>query len=439
MNYSRLTKPFNRLLLLVGYLLIDSQHAQALVIPSIEAQVTQYVSAKQPEQLALLEQLVNINSGTANIEGVRQVGNLLKQQFDQLGFKTTWAEEPATMHRGPTLIARHEGHQGKRLLLIGHLDTVFSIDSPFQHFERHKDTATGPGVVDDKGGDVVILYALKALKAAHALDTANITVVLTGDEEDSGKPTAISRKPLIDAAKNADIALDFELAMTADTATVARRGITNWMIETQGQEAHSSDISQNHVGDGAIYELARILNALRIEQKKEAYLSINPGMVLGGTQLTYDKNNAHGAALGRENIVAKTALAIGDLRFMTEKQKLAAENTIKRLVANHLPETQATVTFQDGIPSMPPTPQNITLLNQYSAVSTQLGYGPVKAIDPKLRGAGDISHIAAFVTSALSGLGPVGTGTHSEKETLNIPSLTMQTARTAVLIYQLIT
>ncbi|WP_019217187.1 M20/M25/M40 family metallo-hydrolase [Legionella tunisiensis] len=218
------------------------QPVKAKALSSTEAQISRYVLAQRENQLNLLEKLVNINSGTENITGIKQVGTSLVPLFTQLGFATQWINTPETMHRAGTLIAQHQGHTGNRLLLIGHLDTVFPINSPLQKFIRQGDIATGPGVIDDKGGVVVILYALEALHEAHALDDATITVILTGDEEDSGKPTSISRKTLIEAARHSDIALDFEWAFTDDTATVARRGISNWLLRTQGKEAHSSEI-----------------------------------------------------------------------------------------------------------------------------------------------------------------------------------------------------
>jgi glutamate carboxypeptidase len=314
---------------------------------------------------------------------------------------------------------------------------VFPADSPFPHFERQGDVATGPGVIDDKGGVVVILYALKALQEIHALDDANITVILTGDEEDSGKPTSISRKPLIDAAKNSDIALDFEWSITSDTATIARRGIAHWAIEAHGNEAHSSEIFQKQAGYGAIYELVRILDTMRTQLSGERFLSFSPGLVLGGTTVN-SQNNIQGEAFGKGNVIAKVAIANGDLRFISEQQKNMAEKKITDIVTQHLPGTTASVTFENGIPSMPPTPANEALLRQYSEVSEDLGQGVVHPLDPGSRGAGDVSHIASIVSGALAGLGPVGMGAHSVKETLNIPSLSTQTQRASLLIYRLI-
>ena len=422
-------------ILILFFLFLFAQTASANDSSSIENQITHSVAAQQKDQLSLLENLVNINSGSANIAGVHQIGELLRPQFEALGFKVRWVEEPASMKRAGTWIAEHPGHKGKRLLLIGHLDTVFPIDSPFQHFARQGNIATGPGALDDKGGDVVILYALKALQAAHALDDASITVILTGDEEDSGKPTTISRKPLIDAAHQSDIALDFESTVTLDTATIARRGISTWMITTEGNEAHSSQIFNKISGFGAIYELVRILDTMRLQLSHEQYLTFSPGLILGGTTVTYDKNNSQGVAFGKGNVIAKTAMAKGDLRFLTSKQKENAEKNITAIVNQHLAGTTATITFQDAIPAMPPTTANLALLQKYSQASEKLGYGTIKPFDPGARGAGDISHIASIVTCALAGLGPLGTGEHSVKETLDISSLPIQTERAALLIY----
>lgn len=421
--------------LVTGMSFYSIVHATSL--STLEKEITNYITQRKEEQLSLLEKLVNINSGTTNISGIRRVGAILRVQFEQLGFKTRWVDEPVSMHKAATLIAEHKSNTGKRLLLIGHLDTVFPKDSVFQAFKRQGSIATGPGVIDDKGGLVVILYALKALQAAHALDNASITVVLTGDEEDAGKPTAISRKPLFDAAKVNDIALDFEWAITPDTATIARRGIINWVLKTQGKEAHSSEMFQTSGGYGAIFELTRILNAGRTKLSSEKYLSFNPGLILGGTTIHYDKARSEGMASGKSNVIACQAMARGDLRFLTIHQKRDAEKRMAAILKQHLPGTTASMTFQDGIPAMPPSAGNLELLKKYSAVSEDLGYGAVKSLDPGVRGAGDISHIASIVSANLAGLGALGTGAHSAKETLYIDSLTTQTQRAALLIFRL--
>jgi len=409
---------------------------KAASLSPTEQQIDTYLNNQKENQLLLLEKLVNINSGTENIKGVQKVGAILQSEFQQLGFKTQWFEEPQSMHKAATLVAEHKG-PGKKILLIGHLDTVFPENSPFQKFERQDNKAIGPGVIDDKGGDVVLLYALKALKEANALDGANITVVLTGDEEESGKPASISRKPLLDAAKDAKFSMDFEDAVTSDTATLARRGITNWKLTTTGKEGHSSLIFRDEYGYGAIYEISRILNSMRDELSHEKYLTLSPGIILGGSTVQDEDNLKKAEASGKENVIPSMALARGDLRYISIEQKLKAEKNIQTIVAKHLAGTDATIEFKDGIPPMPLTAANKDLLQIYSLASQDLGLGAVKSFDPGARGAGDISYVANIVPANLAGLGPLGSGSHTSKETLEIDSLSIQTKRAALLIYRL--
>lgn len=409
----------------------------AATLSPLELKLKEYIDAHTDEQLVLLEKLVNVNSGTANIKGVKTVGEILRPFFVKLGFKTEWRYEPQSLQRAPTLIAKREGTNGKRILIIAHLDTVFAKNSPFQRFQRKNNKAKGPGVLDDKGGIVVLLYALKALDKEKALENTTITIALMGDEEDSGKPTSISRKPLVDAAKESDVAIDFEPAVTLETATIARRGVSHWSIETQGYEAHSSAIFHKDVGAGAIFELARILNAMREKLQIEQDLTFNPGLVLGGTKIEYNKITSEGTVFGKQNVVAKKALATGDFRFLTDARRQYFEKNLNDIIKNHLPNTKAVVTFESGIPPMPPTKNNLILLEKYSKVSVDLDLGVIKPLPASLRGAGDISHIAHIVPANLSGLGVMGIGAHSVIETIDLSSLPIQTKRAAVFIYRL--
>ncbi len=419
------------------FILLLTKVSLAASLSSTEANISDYLAHQTQPQLALLEKLVNINSGTTNLEGVHRVGEIVRHELDELGFKTRWEEEPAEMKRAGTLIAERQGKKGKRLLLIGHLDTVFAPNSPFQRFELGKNSAKGPGVIDDKGGVVVILYALKALQEVHALDDRSITVVLTGDEEDSGKPTSISRKPLIEAARGSDVALDFEPTVTLNSATIGRRGVSRWLVTVKGNESHSATIFQKEVGVGAIFELSRILNAMRSTLSKVKELTFNPGLVLGGTSLSYDDKTAQATVFGKDNVVAKTAKAKGDYRFLTLKQKQFFEKKMMAIVKHSLPGTESTISFQEGIPAMSPTNGNLALLKKYSEASQDLKLGKITAFNPALRGAGDISHVAAIVPANLVGLGAMGWNSHSVIEEIQLDSLPIQTKRAAVLIYRL--
>lgn len=421
----------------MGLMVGTNRAAIAQPLNASEQKIQQYASSSQEAQLNLLKQLVNINSGTTNIKGVKAVGYILQQQLQQLGFTTAWFNEPANMQRAGSLVATHQGQQPSTILLIGHLDTVAKASNHSPQFRREKDTAYGPGVIDDKGGDVVIIYALKALQAAGVLQNLTITVVLTGDEEDSGKPASISRKPLIKAAENSYFALDFEPAIDLNTATVARRGILQWIIETTGNGIHSADIFNKTAGYGAIFELTRILDTMLQTLSQEPHITFSPGIILGGTQLTYDANTSSGTSYGKDNVIAAHAKAIGDLRYLTIEQKAQTQKIIYDIIKQNLPGTTANVSFIDGIPPMPLTENNMSLLAAYSNISQALGQGNVTAIDPDTRGAADISYIASMTKANLSGLGPSGAGMHSDAESLNIPSLTIQTERAAILLYRL--
>lgn len=422
------------IIIFLGY-----SEAYAAGLAKVENDIVQSVNSQNQTGLLLLEKIVNINSGTTNPPGVHTVGEILRPEFEKLGFKTYWVEEPPSMQRAGTLFAERMGHSGKRLLLIAHLDTVFSKNSPFQRFKKDAHFAYGPGVVDDKGGIIVILNALKALNSVHALDDVTITVALVGDEEDSGKPTTISRKSLIDAAKRSDVALDFECSLSLDTATIARRGISRFKIETTGSGSHSAQIFKKEIGFGAIYEMARILNSLRETLARQKDLSANPGVILGGTKMVYNDKTEAGSLEGKDNIIAKMALVDSDLRFISREQQVMAQKLIQKIVNQHLPGTHALVTFQNGIPAMAPTAANKALLALYSTISLDLGEGKVSALPVGDRGAGDISHVANWVPANLAGLGPLsaGDGAHSQNEGLSLRSLPIVTKRAAVLIYRL--
>ena len=168
-------------------------------LSKVERKIASAVDAHNEAALELLIRVVNMNSGTMHFAGVRQVGDVFRAQFDSLGFTTRWVDGSA-FGRAGHLVAEHPG-PGPKLLLIGHLDTVFPPESPFQKFERLDDsTARGPGIIDMKGGDVIVVYALRALKDAGLLDKMNIVVVFDGDEEDSGAPLSEARRALTDAA-----------------------------------------------------------------------------------------------------------------------------------------------------------------------------------------------------------------------------------------------
>lgn len=421
-------KIFNLILIII----FTVQYIFAQKISPIEQKIIAQINAQIPQTEALLKRVVNINSGTLNKEGVREVGTILRKEFDDLGFKTEWISLPDSLNRAGHLVAERKGTKGKKLFLIGHLDTVFEKIMSFTPYTYLNDsTVTGQGVNDMKGGDIVLLAALKALKDNGLLENTNLTVYFTGDEESAGKPTSISRKDFIERAKQAEIALGFETAIGLNTVATARRGSSGWKLNVKGIMGHSSTIFSQQAGYGAIYESARILNDFREKLSQEKYLTFNPGLIMGGSEI--DDNRV---AIGKDNIISPRVTVSGDLRFLTETQKDNARVKMKEIVAQNLNKTKAEITFQDGIPAMEPTPENEKILETLNQISLDLGFGEVKAGDPGSRGAGDISYVAKYV-ACLDGLGASGRGAHAPGETMNMREFPKLIQRTAILIYRL--
>jgi glutamate carboxypeptidase len=395
------------------------------------------VTADDANSVALLKQLVDINSGTLNPAGVRKVGDVLRPKFESLGFTCRWIPMEE-VHRAGHMLCTREGNRGKRVLLIGHMDTVFEADSPFQRFEQTPEKTTGPGAADMKGGLVIMLSALKALNDNHALAGSKITVFLTGDEERPGEPLSIARRDLIEAGKASDAALEFEGGVQNgghDAASIARRSAYQWVLTTTGKTAHSSGIFNKGVGDGAIYEMSRIL--YRFDQElREPSLTYNVGLVVGGTQAAYDIGTATGTAAGKVNVVPAKAQAVGDMRTVTDEQYKRVQEKMRQIISQHLPGTSAEIEFKDGYPSMPETDGNKDLLKSLNNVNRELGMDVMEPLDPSRRGAGDLSFVAPYVAS-ISGLGSYGGGAHAPGETIKLERQPQQARRVALYLYEL--
>ena len=425
-------------LFLVLFLLFGAELVTA-DLTELENKIIAIAERDKESAIALLARTVNINSGTMNHLGVKAVGEVFAEEFQHLGLTTTW-HDMSEVNRAGHLFAETAGESGSRcLLLIGHLDTVFELDSPFQKFDRQGDHATGPGVNDMKGGDVVILYALKALKEVGVLDDLKLIVALIGDEEKSGSPKSISRYHLIEASKRCDIALGFEIATSLNAATVARRGSSGWRLDVSGKRAHSAGVFNDEVGSGAIFEAARILNQFHEQLTGEEYLTFNPGVILGGTDVDYDPSQNKGGTFGKTNVVSQSVVVHGGLRTISPAQEASARARMKAIAENnHLPKTSAQITFQDGYPSMPPTEGNMAVLANLSGVSVDLDQGEVVAFDPGKRGAADVSFVAGYV-DVIDGVGAEGNGAHTLDESIDLATLPLLIQRAAILIHRLST
>jgi glutamate carboxypeptidase len=415
---------------------LDPLQAQ---LSSPEKKLVNHIDQNTQAALKFWEEVVNVNSGTMNFDGVQKVGILFQVKLDALGFTTRWVDGKP-FNRAGHLIAEHRGKKNRKtILLIGHLDTVFELSNPFQQFKFVNDsTAYGPGLADMKGGDVVMLLALQALNATRLLQDMNIIVVMSGDEESSGDPLELARHDLIEAAKEADIAIGFEDGDGRfETANIARRSSTDWQLKVTGVPSHSSQIFTEKTGAGAIFEASRIVNEFYQTLSSEPNLTFNPALFLGGTNVVSNTDMNEGKADGKNNVVPKEVIVTGDIRALSPEQLQKAREKMKEIVSRHLPKTEAQLTFGEGYPALAPTPGNYQLLKYFDRVSHDLGYGTVRAVNPRDAGAADISFTSGYVDMAMDGLGLRSSGGHTVNEMADPRTLPMQSKRAAVLLYRL--
>ena len=427
---------------LLGTLALGFASPAIAQLSPAETRMTHSIDADYERTVALLARLVNQNSGSLNLDGVEAVARMMRAELEPLGFQIVWKDMRATGRAGHLIATRTGRKDGKRLLLIAHLDTVFEKDSPFQTFVRRTgpgvDEAEGPGAGDDKGGLVTIVAALRAMQAAGTLSGANIEIHMTGDEEDTGEPQTAARADLIAAGKRADVALDFEgLVRDAgrDMGSIARRSSNSWLLTTQAQSGHSSGIFSPNVGDGAIFEMTRILARFRTELP-EPNLTFNVGLITGGQEAALDADGVRATAKGKTNIIPGIAIARGDFRTLSPDQTERVRAKMAAIVADHAPRTTATIRFDQGYPPMAPTPGNKAILDQLNRVNADLGLAEMPVLDPLKRGAGDISFVAADV-DGLAGLGPFSRGDHAPGETVDLLSIKTQAKRAAILMSRL--
>ena len=404
--------------------------ASAAGLSETEQGIADWIAGHEEAALASLETLLAIDSPTENHEGQKLAGEFFRGHFEEIGFATRWMDMRETTDRGGHFEAELAGSAGKRILLLGHLDTVL----PAREVYREDDRLYGSGAGDMKGGDMVILFALQALAEAGALEDRQVIVHFTGDEESVGRPLEAARAPMEAAARRSDIVLSFEGGRN-NMAVVARRSSSSWRLTVESRTGHSSRVFSEDLGYGAIYEAARIINAFREELQGEEYLTFNAALIGGGTTAEFE--GSHTSAFGKSNIVPAAVYAKGDLRVISLEQRERIKARMAGIVGTgNLPHTTAAIEFSDSYPPMSPTPENYALLEQLSQVSEDLGYGPMEPYDPGARGAGDVSFVA-HILPGLDGLGVRGHNVHSAGESMEIDSLVRQTQRAAVLIYRL--
>lgn len=421
------------------FMLLALLASTAVAAPSAgERKLIAAAEAETARAISFHEKLVNINSGTMNLQGVEQVGRLMMAELEPLGFKVRWVPM-ASVGRAGHVVAEHAGSaRGKRMLLIGHLDTVFEKDSPFQKYERRGDIAEGPGVNDMKDGLAIMVAALRAMQKTGDLKNANINIVLSGDEERAGEPVSVARVDMINAASRSDLALEFEsLAQEdgKDMGSISRRSSTSWTVRATAKSGHSSGVFSEAAGFGAAYELTRILDTFRRELR-EPNATYNVGMILSGASAEVNADETGGSATGKNNVIPAVAIARGDLRTLSNDQTQRMQAKMREIVSQHLPGTRAEITFEEGYPAMAPTEGNRALLKRLNEVNSILGLPEMRELDPLKRGAGDIAFVADKI-DGLVGFGAVGQGSHAPGETVDLSSFDRQIKRAALLMARL--
>jgi glutamate carboxypeptidase len=239
-------------------------------------------------------------------------------------------------------------------------------------------------------------------------------------------------------ARQSDVALSFEGSIIDKdglaTATVGRRATAGFELKVAGRQGHSMGVFGIN-GNGAIYEAARILDAFR-QQVAEPGLTFNPGLIVGGTEVGLDASQTQGTAFGKTNIIANSVIVKSDLRYLDYAQRDRAQARMRAIVAQNLPGTSASISFEDSYPPMAVTPGNLKVLELFSRASQDAGLGPIGAVPAEARGAGDIQFVAPLLDS-LDGLGASGHGAHSPNEDLDPASIERGAIRAAILIYRL--
>ena len=359
-----------------------------------------FLREREPEMLALLERIVRINSHSENVKGVNAVGAALRQTMIDMGFAVA---VDAHTRCGNNLVAKNtlQDTPGPRILLCGHMDTVFPDDGSFDCFERRGDRIIGPGVIDMKGGLVVAIYALRALQSLGLLDEIPVSFIFNSDEE-IGSPC--SRDLIINQAKTCAAAFVFECAGLKGQAATGRKGKISFDVETTGESGHAGNRPGGKAS--AILELAHKTIALEALNDPDKDVSVNVGVVSGG--------------LG-PNTIAPSARARVEARYRTARDGRELEDAVAGIMAAPvIPGTTAGAERIPGRPAMETTAhiRELYAVARDAARETGLPFG-----EEFRGGVSDANFIAHAGVPVLDGLGPVGDLDHSPNEYMVTASL----------------
>ncbi|MBR7620783.1 M20/M25/M40 family metallo-hydrolase [Phenylobacterium sp. 20VBR1] len=367
-----------------------------------DAKVWAAVEKAREGQLELLKSVVNIDSGTGDIEGGRKVAAVLIPRLKALGM--TIESVPAEIPGLPeNTVATLTGTGKAKILMIGHIDTVFGPGTTAKwSYSVEGDHARGPGVADEKGGVIEGLYALQILHDMGFKNFAKITFLIETSEE-RGSP---GTRALIDRlVKSHDVELNLEPGDAPDVITVWRKGSSTMNIDVKGRAAHAGVAPQD--GRNAAVELIHQLATVEPMPHSGDGLTVNLTIIQAGSRY----NIIPEAARAQLNVRARKKSEFDDVEAALQA---AAKTTV-------VPDTTVTVTREVSFPPLASNPATDALAVRAQAIYAGLG---LKLGTGGNGGASQSALAYEAGTPALDGLGPVGGGFHSEKEFMDLKSVT---------------
>lgn len=395
-----------------------------------DVEVRVALAERQPEMEALLADWVGRNTGTFNTAGLEAFAPLLAAPLQELGFTVTIEAgapldypDRKDLRTGPVIVAERKAEiapeRARHFLLLGHFDTVFEPDSPFQSLApdpKDPQRALGPGVMDMKGGLVVLLYTLRALEESGDLARADYTVVINSDEEIG----SLGSRARIEAeAKKAQVGFVFEPARETGEMARSRSGAGQFNLAIEGVAAHAA--SSDREGRSAILALAKKVIAIEALTDFDRGVILNVGTISGGS---------------KRNIVPAHADAWIDLRYEDAAQGEAAKKALEQIAAaDDFPGTKATLWGMLHRPPKPATSQTDDLLAAHREIARDLRLPAPEAVHSA--GVTDGSLTAAAGLPTLDSMGVRGGGAHTDREFIVLPSLSERATLAALLLRKL--
>lgn len=379
----------------------------------IQKKITDYIDERQDEMLTLLETMVNIDSGSYTVNGVKKVSQLISDILIPLGFEITML--PSSKY-APHLLARKMGNGTKNIMFLGHMDTVFDEGTAKKRpFHTEGNLAFGPGVCDMQAGIVCLLYALKALDAIQYYDYKELKILLNSDEE---RGSETSEAYIIEECKKSDMVLVMEPGMPGDYVVIERQGGGIFNLDIEGHPAHAGACPLD--GIHSIDEAAHKILALHALTDHKEDKSISVGVINGGT---------------RSNIIPEHVFMEIDLRARRHCDGLNLMEAMQKIAdTSYVPGTKSTLKKVMYRPPIEKTAGNTELYHILTKASNKLGI----TIQEKYCGGGsDGNYTSAAGIPTIDSLGPVGSLEHTDKEYLLIDSLFSRSKLTALFITEL--